>query len=61
MHGDNEYDTLAEWSEASRMSDYTPRMEWAPIWAGAGMSALLGLGMWTVVRLVAWMVARGWL
>lgn len=61
MQGDSEYDGLARWSEShGRLSDYRPKMEWLPIWLGMGLTAVLGVVMYWMVRTVAWVVARGW-
>lgn len=60
MTGRDEYERLAEWSEHRGTGDYRPKMEWAPIWLGLALTAVLGLGMYWTVRAVAWVIARGW-
>jgi len=55
MNHDDEYTALAIHAE-SRGGDYLPKVNWLPIWLGAGLAAALGVGMWAGVRLLAWWV-----
>lgn len=57
----DEYDRLAEWSEAGATVDNcSTEMRIRPIGWGLAVSVALGVAMYWIVRLVAWVVTRGW-